>query len=134
MVLGGGLLPDGGLPEWVARRLDGALDLYRQQQQQAEWQGGNGSTLQRGTSSSSQRWPCSIVLLGAGTPHKQPVIDSAGYVLHESTAYATYLMQRGVPAAHLLKEIHSYDTVGNGYFSLLIHALPAGWRQVCSAS
>ena len=31
LVLGGGLLPDGGLPPWVTRRLDGALHIYHQQ-------------------------------------------------------------------------------------------------------
>lgn len=24
--------------------------------------------------------------------------------------------------------LQSYDTVGNGFFSLFMHALPAGWR------
>lgn len=71
---------------------------------------------------------CPIVLLGAGTPHKRTVLNPAGYVLHESTAYAAYLMKRGVPAKDLLKECQSYDTVGNGYFSLVMHALPAGWK------
>lgn len=107
MVLGGGLTPDGGLPPWVERRLEGALHVYSQQPR-----------------------PIPIVLLGAGTPHKRPVLDAAGYVLHESTAYARFLMARGVPAAHLLKETSSYDTVGNGYFSATMHALPAGWRRL----
>lgn len=31
-------------------------------------------------------------------------MPQAGFVLHESTAYAAYLMRRGVPAADLLKE------------------------------
>ena len=39
-------------------------------------------------------------------------------------------MQHGVPASLLLNESSSYDTVGNGYFSLTIHALPAGWRRL----
>jgi uncharacterized SAM-binding protein YcdF (DUF218 family) len=26
--------------------------------------------------------------------------------------------------------VSSYDTVGNAYFSLAIHALPAGWRRL----
>ena len=69
-----------------------------------------------------------MVLLGAGTPHKPPVIGAGGYVLHESTAYADFLLQRGIPAGDLLKEAQSYDTIGNAYFSLLQHALPAGWR------
>lgn len=43
-------------------------------------------------------------------------------------SYAAYLLRRGLPAADLLKEAQSYDTIGNAYFSLLTHALPAGWR------
>ena len=152
MMLGGGLLPDGGLPEWVVRRLEGARHLYMQQpthpqkQQQQAYApaavaGAAGSTPGATPPAADWRQPeagaaaaaaaqsgCPIVLLGAGTPHKPAVVDAAGFVLHESTAYAAYLVRRGVPAAHLLKEACSYDTVGNGYFSLLIHALPAGWR------
>jgi hypothetical protein len=40
------------------------------------------------------------------------------------------LPHQGVPPSHLLKESQSYDTVGNAYFSLTIHALPAGWRRL----
>lgn len=108
LVLGGGLTPTGDLPPWVVRRLDGAHYIYSQQPN-----------------------PTPILLLGAGTPHKRPVLDPAGFVLHESTAYARYLLkEHAVPAAHLLKETSSYDTVGNAYFSLTMHALPAGWRKL----
>jgi hypothetical protein len=71
-----------------------------------------------------------VLLLGAGTPHKRPVLDAAGFVRHESTAYASRLMAAGLPAAHLLKETSSYDTVGNGYFAATMHAVPAGWRRL----
>jgi len=71
-----------------------------------------------------------VLLLGAGTPHKRPVLDAAGFVLHESTAYASFLMRRGLPASHLLKETSSYDTVGNAYFSATMHAAPAAWRRL----
>lgn len=150
MVLGGGLLPDGGLPEWVLRRLEGSLQLYQQQiEQQAQQQQQQleqdlllSSTTPAAPSSSSSgtaAWgpaaavaaatgPCPLLMLGAATPHKPPVLDELGHVLYESTAYAAYLISRGVPAVDLLKETQSSDTVGNGYFSLLMHALPAGWR------
>eukprot|EP00878_Enallax_costatus_P030715 GHUV01033494.1.p1 GENE.GHUV01033494.1~~GHUV01033494.1.p1 ORF type:complete len:142 (+),score=31.45 GHUV01033494.1:214-639(+) len=29
-----------------------------------------------------------------------------------------------------MQEVSSYDTVGNAYFSLTIHALPSGWRRL----
>lgn len=41
---------------------------------------------------------------------------------------------QGVPAKNLLKEVSSYDTVGNAYFFLVIHALPAGWRSAMPAA
>jgi uncharacterized SAM-binding protein YcdF (DUF218 family) len=43
---------------------------------------------------------------------------------------AEYLMQKGVPASDLLKEISSYDTVGNAFFSFVIHSVPARWREI----
>lgn len=137
MMLGGGLLPNGGMPEWVQRRLEGCLHLYHAQAalEASSTSSSGGSTASSNGSGGISSGPLAaaplrppIVLLGAGTPHKPPVIDAGGYVLHESTAYADYLVGRGVPAADLLKEAQSYDTVGNGYFSLLQHALPAGWR------
>ena len=110
LVLGGGLFPDGTLPPWVLRRLDGAHYVHSLQ---------------------SRPDTTPICLLGAGTPHKPAVLDSNGYVLHESSAYAQYLIARkGMPSSLLLKETSSYDTVGNGYFSLTMHAIPAGWRRI----
>ena len=41
---------------------------------------------------------------------------------------------QGIPAKNLLKEVSSYDTVGNAYFCLVIHALPAGWRSAMPAA
>jgi hypothetical protein len=35
---------------------------------------------------------------------------------------------QGLPSNQILKEISSYDTVGNGYFAATIHAVPADWR------
>ncbi|DBB06064.1 TPA: hypothetical protein ACH3X3_009634 [Trebouxia sp. C0006] len=98
VVLGGGLNPQGGIPRWGQRRLDTALQIYRQP--------------------------------GGGTPHKPAVLSDSGHVVHEGSAYAAYLLEQGVPAEHVLKEVSSYDTVGNAYFSLVIHALPADWRKL----
>jgi len=106
IVLGGGLTDGGGLPQWVAARLDAAHATF------------------------ASRAARSLLCLGAGTPHRPPVLIG-GRVLHEATAQAAYLMQRhGVPAAALLKECASYDTVGNAYHALTMHAVPAGWRRL----
>ena len=50
--------------------------------------------------------------------------------LFEGVAYSDYLLSRGVPAAKLLKETASYDTLGNAYFSAVIHAWPLQWRKI----
>ena len=113
LVLGGGLTSDGDIPPWVTRRLDAAAHIYSIQQ----------------ANSFGEQPP--ILLLGAGTPHKKTVLDGNGFTLHESTAYANYLMEKGyVTASDILKETSSYDTVGNAYFGLTMHALPACWRRL----
>ena len=113
LVLGGGLLPGGGLPPWVVRRLQVSLHLHRLQGRHPCCARGSGRALARLSPANARPSPssvratdlgaaggrCPIVLLGAGTPHKPPVIDARGYVVHESTAYADYLMQQvGLPA------------------------------------
>ncbi len=79
------------------------------------------------------RRPAGVPLLcsGAGTPHRPPVLGAGGrFVLHEGTACCDYLARaHALPASALLKECASYDTLGNAWFSLTQHALPAGWRR-----
>ena len=67
----------------------------------------------------------------AGTPHKQPVLGPSGFCVFESMSCASYLMSRGVPQHSLLKETASYDTIGNGYFAITVHALPRRWQSLC---
>jgi hypothetical protein len=109
IVLGGGLWESKEIPPWAERRLDGAALLR----------------------AAHPPGP-SILICGGGSPHGLPVLDeSTGQVVHEGTAYAEYLMDRwDVPASCILKESSSYDTIGNGYFSAMIHAVPAGWKRV----
>ena len=115
VVLGGGLWQSSVIPPWAERRLDGAA-LLRE------------ACVERMPTAS----PPSILICGGGSPHGLPVLDaSTGQVVHEGTAYAEYLVSRwGVPSSGLLKESSSYDTVGNGYFSAMIHAVPSGWGRM----
>ena len=106
IVLAGGLTADGGLPPWVEARLDAAAAV-----------------------SAALRVP--ILCSGGGTPHRPPHLPAGGggHVLHEGAACCAYLQKaHGVPSSRLLKEQASYDTVGNAWFSVTTHALPAGWR------
>jgi hypothetical protein len=109
LVLAGGQVPGGGVPVWVERHLDKALELQQQ---------------------SSNGALCKIVLLGGGTPHRAPILSPEGFVVHESTSCAEYLLSKGAPSALLFKEWASYDTIGNGYFSLTQHVIPRRWRTL----
>jgi hypothetical protein len=144
VVLAGGLLPDGGLPPWVTRRLDTAAGVRRLQMRD----GGGGDDDHDNPNHVHHpalaalvppRPP--IVLSGGGTPHKRPPVDPVtGHPLLESTACARYLMRGGgesnrekgwaVPAASLLKETSSNDTLGNAYFTLVSQAVPRGWKRL----
>ncbi len=37
---------------------------------------------------------------------------------------------QGVNDNQILKEVASYDTIGNAYFAATIHAIPAMWRSL----
>lgn len=89
--------PGGKVPDWVSRRLDRAIEKLRNEP---------------------------IILLSGGTTHRPPPLDENGFPIFESHAGARYLLDRGVPAAQILTEIMSWDTIGNAYFGKLIHIDP----------
>jgi len=100
---GGGVREGGRLPSWVRRRLDRAIDLHR-----GEY----------------------IIALSAGTPYRPPPLDGEGFPIFESVASARYLVGAGIPADRILTETCSYDTIGNAFFSRVIHADPGGFRRL----
>jgi hypothetical protein len=104
IVPGGGLWDGGQIPPWVANRLDEALRLAEDGY---------------------------IITLSAGTPYKPPPLDEAGNPVLESVAGAEYLRKRGFPTERVLIENASYDTIGNAYFSRVMHADPAGFQRLC---
>lgn len=103
LVLGGGVREGGELPPWVARRFDRALEL-------------SGSA--------------PIVCLSAATVHRPSPLNAEGYPILESVAGAAHLLQRGVPPERIQVEATSYDTIGNAYFSKLLHVDPAYWTNL----
>ena len=103
LVPGGGVYADGQLPQWSINRLDRALELA------------DGAA---------------IITLSAGTTHKAPPLDSSGRPIIESVAAAGYLLHRGYPNELILAETASYDTIGNAYFSRVMHTDPAGFRRL----
>jgi hypothetical protein len=103
LVPGGGLTGRGELTEWARRRLDKALEIA------------NGEY---------------IITLSAGTVHKPPVLDKNGYPLFESFVAADYLVKKGMDPEKILREWASYDTIGNAYFTRVIHTDPRKWRRL----
>lgn len=103
LVPGGGVRAHGELPLWTQRRLNRAIE---------------------------QRQDACIIALSAGTTHKPPPLDADGYPIFESVAAARYLCQRGVPPEKILVEASSYDTIGNVYFSRMIHIEPLQLKRL----
>jgi uncharacterized SAM-binding protein YcdF (DUF218 family) len=71
-----------------------------------------------------------ILTLSAGTPHRPPPLDALGFPIFESVAAARYLIAAGIAPARILTETHSYDTVGNAFFSRVLHADVRGFRRL----
>ncbi|KAL2630806.1 hypothetical protein R1flu_015492 [Riccia fluitans] len=109
IVLAGGQTRDGGVPLWVARRLDRAVELQRSQ---------------------GEPFP-PIVASGGGSGAAPPVLTSEKFIIHESTSCASYLHKKwNVDFSSLMKEWSSYDTEGNAFFTLVQFAKPLGWRHI----
>lgn len=136
IVLGGGLRrrnkmdTKGEIPAWACRRLDAAAYVYNTMAKTATPPMTGMQQPKYSDKIMGDKKPY-IVISGGGSPHGLPVIGESGQVVHEGTAYAEYLMeQHGIPASMIFKESSSYDTVGNAYFSAVIHTFPRKWKNV----
>jgi hypothetical protein len=103
LVPGGGVREGGVLPSWVRCRLDLAIERSH---------------------------GAYIITLSAGTTHRPPPLDERGFPIFEATAAANYLIDAGVPANQILTETHSSDTIGNAFFSRVLHADPRELRRL----
>jgi uncharacterized SAM-binding protein YcdF (DUF218 family) len=102
LIPGGGLTDAGELPPYVVARLDRAL-----------------------------AHPAAYFIpLSAGTPHRPPPLDARGYPICEAWPAARYLRAHGIPERRILAETFSYDTIGNAFFTRLVHAEPRGLRRL----
>ena len=98
------LIPAGGQgesgpPPHVLARLERAVAMYRMSAEPKPY----------------------VITTAWGTPHKPCPHDAAGFERHEAGDNAKYLLQRGVDAAKLLEESVSLETVGNAYFTRVLH-------------
>src|SRR4051794_15750111 len=96
LILGGGVREGGTLPSWVANRFDRAIELDT---------------------------PVFICLSG-GTAHRPLLLTSDGKPIFESLTGARYLSERGIDPQRIFVETSSFDTIGNAYFSRVIHVDP----------
>jgi hypothetical protein len=103
LILGNGLREGGILPSWVQRHLDRAIELHR-----GEY----------------------LIAVSAGTTHRPPPVDARGFPIFEAVAAAAYLMERGIPGHRILTETNSYDTIGNAFFSRVVHVEPRRMRRL----
>lgn len=90
-VLMGGQTANGGVPLWVKRRLDRAVEL-----QQA-----------RRTSETGGLPP--IVSLGAGTDRKPPKLTAEGFIWYESNSGVDYLNRTQHVDFHLLQKVNLWS-------------------------
>jgi hypothetical protein len=103
LIPGGGIREGGTLPIWTRRRLKKALEM---------------------------KDFGFIITLSAGTTHKPLPIDKNGYPIFESIAAANYLLEHGLSPYRILAEKSSYDTIGNAYFSRIIHVDPMELKRL----
>lgn len=102
LILGGGVRDGGTLPPWVTKRFDRALQVDTDL----------------------------FICLSGGTAHRPLPIGPDGSPLFESVAGSRYLIQAGVDPQRILFEAASYDTIGNAFFSRVIHVDPRGLRRL----
>jgi hypothetical protein len=71
-----------------------------------------------------------IVIAGAGPYNSPPPISRQGYPVTESLLAAQVLIGDGFNPGLIRLETSSFDTIGNAYFSRVIHADPADWNYL----
>jgi hypothetical protein len=103
LIPGGGVRDGGALPPWSVARFDRAVEL------------------------AGDAW---LIPLSGGTPHRPPPLDPRGFPISEAQAGAAYLIARGVPPHRILIEASSLDTIGNAWFSRMLHVIPRGFQHV----
>jgi uncharacterized SAM-binding protein YcdF (DUF218 family) len=106
LIPGGGVDNNGNVTPWVLNRLDKAIQLYQ------------------------ERLCHYVIALSAGTTHKPLPTDKKGYPIFESEAAARYLIKKGIDSQNIMTETASYDTIGNAYFSRMIHTEPRGFKEL----
>lgn len=64
------------------------------------------------------------------TCYKPPYTNEKGFPITESEVYAQFLISKGVPPKKILLETMSVDTIGNIYFTRLLHTDVRQWFRL----
>lgn len=78
-----------------------------------------------------------LIVLSAGTVHRPNYINSGGWPISEAASEAQYLLEvseddfkKPIPPELILQEVVSLDTIGNAYFTRVIHTDPMLLRKL----
>lgn len=124
VLLGGGPAnKDGTLPEWVKRRCDLVLHLYKCCSEAR-------AAHQRDRPDTKERPPMSIITTSAGTAHTPNAVDPEGFHVSEARASSQYLVMHGVRPADIFEESAAWDTIGNAWFTRVMHTDITGMRSL----
>jgi uncharacterized SAM-binding protein YcdF (DUF218 family) len=106
------------LPAYVIARLNAALDYYAYLRQH-----GHTTNLV-------------FIVLSFGTVHRPNYVNQDGWVVSEATSEALYLLHEAkrrsinINAEDILRENLSLDTIGNAFFTRILHCDVAGYRRL----
>lgn len=103
-ILSGGINKKGELLEWTRDRADKAIELF-----------------------SGKEF---IICVSGYSANKPPFLDKTGFPIFEATGIAKYLIKKGIPENKIIAEAMSMDTIGNGFFTRIVHIDPRGFKKI----
>lgn len=119
--MAGGLKDDGSVHQWVANRLDLVYETYINSN--------NNNHKNKNNKNSNSQKPL-IIATGGGTYHKPEIRGKDGWVIHESTSLARYLIKKGVNSNDIIREWASYDTIASVYFTFVTCIFPRNFENI----
>lgn len=103
IILSGGIDSNGGLPSFVANRIEKAIQIKTQNDY--------------------------IVTATRTTVYKAPPRDEKDYPLDDAVVYAKMLVEKGIKREHVRIENCSFETLGSAYFLRMLHINPLNLKK-----
>ena len=95
IVLSGGILGENELSPWTKSRVDKALEL--------------------------KNFADYLIFTTGNSPYIPPILDPRGFPVTEAKAMSNYCLMNGGERERILLEERSTDTIGNAYFTRVLH-------------